>query len=132
MPTEAEWEYACRAGTTTAYTYVEGDGGWDLGDYAWYKSNAEERTHPVGQKNANAWGLHDVCGNVNEWCSDWYGPYPDGPVTDPKGPDTGSFHVARGGSWGGTALYSKSSYRFRVKPTLNTSGFRVACVPSDR
>ena len=92
LPTEAEWEYAARAGTTGARHGV-------LGSIAWYEDNSGGRTHPVGQKRANAWGLHDMLGNVWEWTADWYGDYPSGLVTDPRGPSTGSDRVFRGGSW---------------------------------
>jgi len=94
LPTEAEWEYACRAGTTGA-RYGE------LDAIAWWGDDTETgSTHPVGQKVANAWGLHDMLGNVWEWCADWYGgKLPRGSVTDPAGPSSGSFRVYRGGSW---------------------------------
>ena len=92
LPTEAEWEYAARAGTVGAR-----HGG--LGSIAWYDGNSGDRTHPVGQKQANAWGLHDMLGNVWEWTADWYGDYPSGMVTDPRGPSTGSDRVFRGGGW---------------------------------
>jgi formylglycine-generating enzyme required for sulfatase activity len=92
LPTEAEWEYAARAGTRTPYA------GGDVGDVAWYGDNSGYTTHPVAQKRANLWGLHDMSGNVWEWAWDWSAPY-DGPVTDPAGPATGSGRVSRGGSW---------------------------------
>jgi formylglycine-generating enzyme required for sulfatase activity len=95
MPTEAEWEYACRAGADLG-------GATDLGAVAWYAENAGGVTHPVGQKEPNAWGLHDMLGNVAEWTLDAYGPYPRvGKEADPKGPATGSTRVVRGGSWRG-------------------------------
>jgi formylglycine-generating enzyme required for sulfatase activity len=110
LPTEAEWEYAARAGTTTAYSF--GDDPRLLGEYAWYSENAKGKTHPVGQKKANAWGLHDMHGNVWEWVQDWYSkPYPSGTVTDPQGPASGSIRVYRGGSWITHARYCRVSYR---------------------
>ncbi len=92
LPTEAEWEYACRAGSA-AERYGE------LGDTAWYARNAGGATHPVGQKRPNAWGLFDMLGNVWEWCADWYDDYPAVAVTDPPGPPSGSYRVIRGGGW---------------------------------
>ena len=92
LPTEAEWEYACRAGTT-------GDRYGNIDVIAWYYSNSGSTTHPVGQKQANAWGLFDTLGNVWEWCQDWYGDYSAGYQTDPTGPGSGSYRVDRGGSW---------------------------------
>jgi formylglycine-generating enzyme required for sulfatase activity len=97
LPTEAEWEYACRAGTTTKYSL--GDNASDLARAGWYFSNSSLKTHPVGQKTPNAWGLYDMHGNVWEWCSDWYGNYPSGSVTNPMGAQTGPYRVIRGGGW---------------------------------
>lgn len=94
LPTEAEWEYACRAGSTTAYCF--GDSQEELGEYAWYFRNAVGPTNPVGQKKPNGWGLYDMHGNVCEWCWDRDGSYGDGPLSDPVGPDTGWPRVARG------------------------------------
>ena len=91
LPTEAEWEYAARAGTT-------GSRYGELDAIAWHEGNSNQ-THPVKQKAANAWGLHDMIGNVWEWCSDWYGDYPTGSVTDPRGPSSGYFRMGRGGRW---------------------------------
>ena len=111
LPTEAEWEYACRAGAKTKYSF--GDSETDLGEYAWYNENSG-RTHPVGTKKANAWGLFDMHGNVWEWCSDWYGGYSAGETEDPTGAPAGaSYHkrVFRGGSWGSDAAYCRSAAR---------------------
>ncbi len=125
LPTESEWEYACRAGTTTAYGF--GSSSANLSTYAWYDSNSGRKTHPVGGKKANAWGLHDMHGNVWEWCSDWFGDYPSGPVTDPKGPDSGSERVERGGTWYYYHGYARSANRSRdlPEPTFNHLGFRL-------
>ncbi len=88
LPTEAEWEYACRSGTTTAYSF--GDDASRLGDYGWFKGNSDSKPHPVGEKKPNAWGLYDMNGNVYEWCQDRYGAYPSGSATDPTGVSSGS------------------------------------------
>lgn len=104
LPTEAEWEYACRAGATDARY-------GDLDEIAWYRSNSGDTSHPVGQKQPNAWGLYDMIGNVWEWVWDWYGPYPPEAATDPTGPETGSCRVNRGGSWVGDAYYARAACR---------------------
>ncbi|MFT5327265.1 MAG: serine/threonine protein kinase [Planctomycetaceae bacterium] len=125
LPTEAEWEYACRAGTTTMYSF--GDNESELGQYAWYDENSGKTTHPVGVKKPNAWGLYDMHGNVWEWCQDRYGDYPRGSVTDPTGAASGSLWVYRGGSWYASSFYCRSAYRHRFTPGRRGGdlGFRV-------
>ena len=122
LPTEAQWEYACRAGTTTTYSY----GNSADGAYMWYTLNSGSKTHPVGQKKANPWGLYDMHGNVWEWCLDWYGNLAYG--TDPKGSSSGSNRVERGGGWGNSAVYCTSSRRDDNGPSYASSdyGFRLA------
>ncbi|NIP68843.1 MAG: SUMF1/EgtB/PvdO family nonheme iron enzyme, partial [Planctomycetales bacterium] len=104
-----------------------------LGDYVWYNNNSDKKTHPVGTKRPNAWGLYDMHGNVEEWCQDYEDDYPDGDVTDPLGPGSGSFRVFRGGSWLRDAWYCRSAYRLRDWPTTryNDLGFRVSLVPDE-
>jgi formylglycine-generating enzyme required for sulfatase activity len=109
LPIEAEWEYACRAGNSTRFCW--GDEDEDLKDYAWYSENSGGKTHRAGKKKPNVWGLYDMHGNVWEWCQDWYGEYPAGPVIDPPGPDTGTSRVLRGGSWGGGTWSLRSAVR---------------------
>jgi len=107
LPTEAEWEYACRAGTSGPWNHP----GAKLDDLGWYDQNAGSKTHPVRQKRPNAWGLHDCHGNVWEWCADWFGPYPKGSVTDPTGPSKGEERVLRGGCWLYPARFCRSARR---------------------
>ena len=134
LPTEAEWEYACRAGTTTKFSF--GDDKSELGEYAWYADNSGKKPHPVGEKKPNAWGLYDMHGNVWEWCQDYRGELPSGSATDPTGPASGSWRVRRGGSWinGARQRSCQSSYRSKGYPQLsdNVSGFRVARGPSSQ
>ena len=128
LPTEAEWEYACRAGTDGDYSFGDAN---VLGDYAWYAANAGGTTHPVGQKKPNPWGLYDMYGNVWEWCEDWFGRYPAGATTDPVGEgdvDFAGAKVARGGCWSNVAFHVSSAFRHDVSPDMfmNYYGFRCA------
>jgi formylglycine-generating enzyme required for sulfatase activity len=138
LPTEAEWEYACRAGTTTAFH------GWpaqtagtnndtQVGNIAWYYGNANSQTRPVGGKAPNGFGLHDMSGNVWEWVNDWYSGtyYASSPSTNPPGPSSGSTRVLRGGSWSSASNALRSSLRFSDSPgdTFSVNGFRVARAP---
>lgn len=132
LPTEAQWEYACRAGSTGPFCF--GDSESDLESYAWIQSNSNEMTHPVGQKSVNAWGLYDMHGNVWEWCLSQYKPYPykeDDGRNDASG--SGS-RVLRNGSWNGSFGDVRSAFRSGRVPTLRlgTGGFRVVCVPAGR
>ena len=132
LPTEAEWEWACRAGTRTRFCFGDDDGG--LADYAWHEANSGNATHPVGAKKPNAWGLCDMHGNVWEWCGDWHDEYPKGwkPQVDPTGPATGSYRVLRGGSWFYFPFVCRSAARIGSSPALGdvSIGFRVVVVPS--
>ena len=116
LPTEAEWEYACRAGTATAYFF--GDAPLKLGEYAWFDKNAGGRPRPVGQKQPNPWGLADMCGNVWQWCNDFYKVdyYAESPREDPRGPATGETKVVRGGAWRFSAESCRSGYRYNENP----------------
>jgi formylglycine-generating enzyme required for sulfatase activity len=122
LPTEAEWEYACRAGSTTRYSF--GNSAAELGKYAWTKENANGRTHPVGGKGANAWGFADLYGNVAEWCNDFYSAqaYAGGDADNPRGPAAGEECVARGGSWSKAADACRSAAR-----ASETQRFADAC-----
>ena len=130
LPTEAQWEYACRAGTTTAYSY----GGSANGEYMWYSDNSSSQTHDVGSKKANAWGLYDMHGNVWEWCLDCYASnLGTAAVTDPKGASSGSYRVKRGGSWSSGAAYCRSAYRSDYAPSGTSIylGFRLSRILSE-
>ena len=124
MLSEAQWEYACRAGSTTAYCYGQDEKG--LSDYAWYYKNCEKGPYAVGKKLPNAWGLHDMHGNVNELVLDWYWGYPKEAATDPIGPNDGWKRICRGGSWDSDAMYCESDYRNAISPTERYYGFRLA------
>jgi formylglycine-generating enzyme required for sulfatase activity len=126
LPTEAEWEYACRAGSNSSYCF--GNEVESLGDYAWFDRNSGAQTHSVGEKKTNSWGLYDMHGNVWEWCSDWYGEYPKDSVSDPLGPKEGSNRVCRGGCYSFNAMDCRSGLRFCCNPSDDYSifGFRVA------
>ena len=131
LPTDAEWEYACRAGTTTTYCFGEDPLGNRLGFYAWYNVNAGGQTHEVGSRAPNRWGLYDMQGNVWEWCQDLYGGLSGGNITDPQGPSSGSTRVIRGGSWDYDASGCASAYRGNGYPSDRYSyyGFRVVLAP---
>ncbi len=126
LPTEAEWEYACRAGTNSDYSF--GDEARQLGDFAWFADNSGKKTHPVGRKKPNPWGLFDMHGNVAEWCQDVYDPgyYKASPEKAPRGPDEGNEYVLRGGSWKSSADALRSAYRIGETP-----GFSDACLARD-
>lgn len=114
LPTEAEWEFACRGGTKSqGYKY---SGSNSLGIVAWYDDNSGTRTHDVGMKSPNELGIFDMSGNVWEWCSDWYGNYSSSSQTNPTGPSSGSYRVKRGGSWAYNASYCRSSKRWCYAP----------------
>jgi formylglycine-generating enzyme required for sulfatase activity len=123
LPTEAEWEYACRAGGTGRYCF--GDEEKDLPLYAWLKPHSEGRTHPVGEKRPNHWGLYDVHGNVWQWCNDWYGEhyYQESPPGDPHGPDAGKQRVLRGGAWDSTEDQCRAAYRHKEFPVYSDACF---------
>jgi formylglycine-generating enzyme required for sulfatase activity len=125
LPTEAQWEYAHRAGSTDAYP-------GDPEETSWTKMNSDETTHPVAMKRPNPWGFYDMAGNVVEWCLDWYGDYPGGAVTDWSGPSRGYYRMARGGSWRTDPTQGRAAARGggsegRIDYTL---GFRLALVPA--
>ena len=135
LPTEAEWEYACRAGTETPFhfgaqitpAHVNYDGNYPYAGGA--KGEYRKKTVPVKSLPANAWGLYEVHGNVWEWCADGYGPYPTGEATDPQGVPNAESRVLRGGSWGGTARGCRSAHRGHNTPGPRGIGFRL-CVSS--
>jgi len=136
LPTEAEWEYACRAGSTKALpngtiTRFQCDLDDNLNAISWYCGNAQDQVHPVTGKNPNAWGLYDMLGNVQEWCRDWFGPYPADEVVDPNGPQKGTYRVMRGGAWFSPARDVRCASRFGSPPPYRFRhiGFRLAVTP---
>ena len=116
LPTEAQWEYACRAGSENKFCFGGDKPG--LLDYGWHVKNSESAAHPVGGKKPNAWGFYDMHGNVAEWCHDWYQTdyYEKSPTEDPEGPAVGTVRVVRGGFWGASAWRSRSAYRDHNSP----------------
>ncbi len=134
LPSEAQWEYACRAGTKTRYFF--GDDDSKLGENAWFASNANSKSHPVGEKKPNAWGLYDMHGNVWEWCQDWFSDkyYAASPTDDPTGPATGTSRVLRGGSWDTSPRRCKSAVRDGIPPGEGSYdvGFRVCRTAAEK
>ncbi len=136
LPTEAQWEYACRAGASTRYGF--GDEEARLGEYGWFETNAGGQTHPVGEKKPNAWGLYDMQGNLWQWCADWYDGsyYKKSPATDPTGPSEPggpsgvSSRALRGGCWGDPASCCRCACRYCLPPwfCVYSYGLRVVCV----
>ena len=116
LPTEAEWEYACRAGAGTTYFFGNSVSG--LADYAWFDKNAGGRPQAVGQKKPNSWGLYDICGNVWQWCNDFYKVdyYPESPKENPRGPEKGDTKVVRGGAWKFSDQNCRCGYRYNENP----------------
>ena len=131
LPTEAQWEYVCRAGSSTTYCFGFEEG--SLGGYAWYYDNSGKETHPVGKKKPNDWGLYDMHGNVWEWCQDWHdsGYYSKSPGLNPPGPSTGRFRVRRGGNWCYDARLCRSASRYGSSPGYRDKniGFRLQRTP---
>lgn len=129
LPTETEWEYACRAGSKMEYGFDSKKS--ELAEYAWYDSNSNWHTNPVGQKKANAWGLMDMHGNVWEWCQGCYVSYPDGPVTDPPPAAVGTSRIRRGGGWRDDSRFLRSAHRGSSMPQEESRawGFRLIINP---
>jgi formylglycine-generating enzyme required for sulfatase activity len=132
LPTEAQWEYACRAGSTTPYWWAADTNG--LGASAWWYGNSSGTTHPVASKSANGWGLFDMAGNVLEWCNDWYAGYAPGAATDPTGASSGTYRVIRGGCLADMSARLRSASRLKGIPGYRPvgpgyAGFRVALPP---
>jgi formylglycine-generating enzyme required for sulfatase activity len=136
LPTEAEWEYACRAQTSTRFSYGDDPGYTNLANYEWYYVNCDSQTQPVGRKLPNPWGLFDMQGNVWEWCQDrWADCLPGGTTVDPQGAATGSYRMMRGGSWGDWYLEARScrsafrDFRYSETRAIHRLGFRVVLGP---
>jgi len=147
LPTEAEWENGCRAGTTSSYSYGEDTNGTELVFYGWFYDNSGSTntptgyayiingeyytTQPAGTKQPNPWGLYDLYGSVWEWCQDWYGSYPGGSVTNYAGPASGTYRVVRGGSWNTGSDSCRSANRSCADPAVRSSGigFRTVLAP---
>ncbi len=135
LPTEAQWEYSCRAGSRTRFSF--GDDDQELGQYAWYNDRSRGKPHPVGQKRPNAWGLYDLEGNVSQWTADWYTAdyYQKSPQEDPPGPGAGAggTRVLRGGNWWDVANYSRAAHRngdfWHPWQSSTNIGFRVVLLP---
>jgi formylglycine-generating enzyme required for sulfatase activity len=127
LPTEAEWEYACRAGSGTRFCGGDDPDYAQLGEYAWYANNSGNTTHAVGQKKPNSFGLYDMYGNVCEWCSDWFAAYAGTPTVNPVGPSSGQHRVSRGGGWYSIPRHCRSAFRNHDAPDSRIigSGFRV-------
>jgi len=131
LPTEAQWEYACRAGTKSSFSF-DGEPN-NLGEYGWYWDNSRGQTHPVGELKPNAWGLYDMHGNVSEWCLDWFDQYPETTQIDPTGPTHGIYKVHRGGGWFVEASLCESASRDFEDPKSRLSvGFRVVASASNQ
>ena len=124
LPTEAEWEFACRGGNNSrGYKY---SGSNNLGSVAWYDGNSGDKTHPVGTKAPNELGIYDMSGNVWEWCGDWYANYTSNSQTNPKGPQSGADRVLRGGGWRSYVWYCCSSFRYGIPTARYDLGLRLA------
>ena len=125
LPTEAEWEYACRAGTDSRFSFGDCRLAKELQQFGWYSGNSGKQTHTVGKKLPNGWGLYDMHGNVWEWCLDWIGKYAGGNASDPKGPSRGEYRVCRGGGWRNHTPNCRSANRGSSLPPV--AFFRHYC-----